>query len=44
MLNEVGRRLVLKFQTMETLYVAIVTGNIAEVRRLKIDRSLASSR
>ena len=34
MLNEIGRRLVFKFQTMETLYEAIVTGNVPEVHFL----------
>ena len=34
MLNEVGRRLVFKFQTMETMYQAIITGNETEVKFL----------
>ena len=34
MLNEIGRRLVFKFQTMETMYEAIITGNETEVRFL----------
>ena len=34
MLNEIGRRLMLKFQTMEPMYEAIITGSVTEVQFL----------